>query len=209
MTPSGSPGLRGRTLRSFLLLGAQRVLSLLMIAAGGILLARLLTPEEFGLFAGADPVVRLVFGSARIPAVPALRLFCVTALLGGTATIIVHALYSLGRADLVLRLNLLGAAIVWAVTVARVSWLLAAGALRRLVPVRLLPAVRVPLVAGLASAPVLAAVTAVRIHDIPSLLIGGGIAAATYVGLAVVLGGATWRGEFVADWRMVLQGVRT
>lgn len=51
MTPSGSPGLPGRTLRSFLLLGAQRVLSLLVIAAGGIVLARLLTSEEFGLYA--------------------------------------------------------------------------------------------------------------------------------------------------------------
>jgi PST family polysaccharide transporter len=185
--------------------------------------ATILYPVTLLLFAGADPVVRLVFGSAWIPAVPALRLFCVTALLGGTATIIVHALYSLGRADLVLRLNLLWATIVWAVTIMTVPWLgfvglavayvcmaatvvLAAGALRRLVPVRLLPAVRVPLAAGFASALVLAAVAAVWIHDIPSLLIGGGIAAATYVGLALVLGGAAWRGEFVADWRTVLQG---
>ncbi len=104
-------------------------------------------------------------------------------------------------------LGFVGLAVAYVCMAATV--VLAAGALRRLVPVRLLPAVRVPLAAGFASALVLAAVAAVWIHDIPSLLIGGGIAAATYVGLAVVLGGAAWRGEFVADWRMVLQGVRT
>src|SRR5207237_2919786 len=52
MTPrSSSPGLRGRTLLSFLLLGAQKVVSVVVTAAGGIALARLLTPEVFGLYA--------------------------------------------------------------------------------------------------------------------------------------------------------------
>src|SRR5947199_8223941 len=50
-TPSSSPGLRGRTLRSFLLLGAQKVVSVVVTAAGGIALARLLRPEVFGLYA--------------------------------------------------------------------------------------------------------------------------------------------------------------
>ena len=50
-TSSSSPGLRGRTLRSFLLLGAQKVVSVTVTAAGGIALARLLTPEVFGLYA--------------------------------------------------------------------------------------------------------------------------------------------------------------
>ncbi len=185
--------------------------------------ATILYPAALLLLAGADPVVRLVFGPAWIPAVPALRLFCVTAVLGGTATIIVHALYSLGRADFVMRLNLFWAALVWAVTIVAVPRLgfvglavayacmgatvvLAAGVLGRLVPVRFLPALRVPLAAGLASALVLAALAALWIHDIPSLLVGGGVAVAIYVGLAVVLGGAAWRGEFVADWRTVLQG---
>lgn len=185
--------------------------------------ATILYPTALLLLAGADPIVRFVFGPAWIPATPALRLFCVTALLGGTATIIVHVLYSLGRADLVLRLNLLWAAIVWGVTVMTVPWLgfigfavastcmaatvvLAASALRRLVPVRLLRAVRVPLAAGVASALVLGVLAIVWIHDIPSLLIGGGVAVVTYVGFVALLGGAAWRGEFVADWRTVLQG---
>lgn len=186
-------------------------------------IATILYPATLLLLAGADPGVRLVFGPAWIPAVPALRLFCVTALLGGTATIVVHALYSLGRADLVLRLTLLWAALVWAISLVAVPRLgfvgmavayacmastvgVAAAVLRRLVPVRLLPAVRVPLAASLASALVLAALAAVWIHDIPTLVIGAGAATVTYVGLLMLLGGAAWWGEFVADWRTVLQG---
>src|SRR5207245_2860148 len=76
-----------------------------------------LYPAAALLLAGAEPLVRLVFGEAWVPAVPAVRCFCLSAIIGGTATILVHALYSLGRADLVLRLNLLGAALLWVLTV--------------------------------------------------------------------------------------------
>lgn len=69
MTPSGSPGLRGRTLRSFLLFGARRVVSLLVTAAGGIALARLLTPEKFGIVSIAGrvlfPALSRLQGDAR------------------------------------------------------------------------------------------------------------------------------------------------
>ena len=51
MSLARSPGLRGRTLRSFLLLGAQRVVGVAVTAAGSIALARLLSPEVFGLYA--------------------------------------------------------------------------------------------------------------------------------------------------------------
>jgi len=44
-------GLRARTLRGFLLVGAQRALSLVVTAAGGIALARLLLPDVFGSYA--------------------------------------------------------------------------------------------------------------------------------------------------------------
>ena len=54
-----SPGLRGRTLRSFFLLGAQRAVGIAVTAAGGIALARLLTPEVFGLYAVLAFVVTL------------------------------------------------------------------------------------------------------------------------------------------------------
>src|SRR5206468_2461984 len=123
----------------------------------------ILYPAAALLLAGADPVVRLVFGEAWAPAVPAVRCFCLSAIIGGTSTIFVHALYGLGRPDLVFRLNLASAALLWVLTVALVPWLGFAGfavasaslacagvsytalSLRRLVPLRLLPAVPVPL----------------------------------------------------------------
>jgi O-antigen/teichoic acid export membrane protein len=183
-----------------------------------------LYPAAALLFAGAEPVVRLVFGEAWLPAVPAVRCFCLSAIIGGTSTIFVHALYSLGRADLVFRLNLASAVLLWAITVVLVPWigfvgfavasalLACAGvsytalSVRRLAPVRVLPAVRVPLAASLGSAAVLAALVGVWIHDLPSLLIAGAVSAAAYVGLAGLIGGAAWRIEFMADWRTVLQG---
>jgi len=136
----------------------------------------------------------------------------------------VHALYSLGRADLVFRLNVASAVLLWAVTVALVPWLgfvgfavasatlacagvsYTATRVRRLVPVRILPAVRVPLAASLGSAAVLAGLVAVWIHDLTSLLVALGVSAAAYVLFAGLLGGPAWRVEFLADWRTVLQG---
>ena len=183
-----------------------------------------LYPAAALLCAGADPVVRLVFGEAWVPAVPALRCFCLSAFIGGTSTIFVHALYSLGRADLVLRLNVASAVLLWAITVTLVPWLgfvgfavasatlacagvsYTATRVRRLVPVRVLPAVRVPLAASLGSAAVLAGLVAVWIHDLTSLLVALGVSAAAYVLFAGLIGGPAWRVEVLADWRTVLQG---
>ena len=183
-----------------------------------------LYPAAALLFAGAEPVVGLIFGEAWLPAVPAVRFFCLSAIVGGTSTIFVHALYSLGRADVVFRLNVVGALLLWTVTVVLVPWVgfvgfalasailacvglsYAALSVRRLAPVRVLPAVRVPLAASLGSATVLAALVSVWIHDLPSLLIAGGVSAVAYVVFAGLIGGAAWRVEFMADWRTVLQG---
>jgi len=184
----------------------------------------ILYPAAALLLAGADPVVRLVFGEAWAPAVPAVRCFCLSAIIGGTSTIFVHALYGLGRPDLVFRLNLASAALLWVLTVALVPWLGFVGfavasaslacagvsytalSLRRLVPLRLLPAVRVPLTASAGSAAVLAALAGFWIHDLPSLAVGAAVSAGAYVAFAGVIGGAAWRVEFLADWRTVLQG---
>ena len=153
-----------------------------------------------------------------------MRCFCLSAIIGGTSTILVHALHSLGRADLVFRLNLGGAVLIWAMTLLLVPWLGFVGfavasaalacasvsytalSLRRLVPIRILPAVRVPLVASLGSAATLAALVAVWIHDLPTLALGAALSAGVYVVLAGFVGGAAWRVEFIADWRTVLQG---
>jgi len=184
----------------------------------------LLYPAAALLLAGAEPVVRLVFGEVWVPAVPAVRCFCLSAIIGGTSTILVHALYSLGRADLVFRLNLAGAVLLWAMTVVLVPWLgfvgfavasaaLACGgvsyaalSLRRLIPLRVLPAVQVPLVASLGSAATLAALVGLWIHDLPSLILGAALSAGVCVVVAGLVGGAAWRVEFIADWRTVLQG---
>jgi O-antigen/teichoic acid export membrane protein len=176
------------------------------------------------LFTGADPVVRLVFGEAWLPAVPAVRCFCLSAIIGGTSTIFVHALYGLGRPDLVLRLNVASAVLLWALTLALVPWLGFVGfavasaslacagvsytalSLRRLVPVHVLSAVRVPITASVGSAAVLAALAGLWIHDLPSLVVGAAVSAGAYVLFAGLIGGAAWRVEFMSDWRTVLQG---
>jgi PST family polysaccharide transporter len=186
--------------------------------------ATILYPAAGLLLAGADPIVRLVFGEAWAPAVPAVRGFCLSAIVGGTSTIFVHALYGFGRPDLVFRLNLASAALLWVLTVVLVPWLgfvgfavasasLACGGvcytalrLRGLVPLRLVSAVRVPLTASAGSAAVLAVLAFFWIHDLPSLLVGAAGSAAAYVAFARLIGGAAWRVEFVADWRTVLQG---
>jgi O-antigen/teichoic acid export membrane protein len=184
----------------------------------------ILYPAAALLLAGADPVVRLIFGEAWAPAVPAVRFFCLSAIIGGTSTIFVHALYGLGRPDLVFRLNLASAAILWALTVALVPWLGFVGfavasvslacaglsytavSLRRLVPLHAVSAVRVPLMASVGSAAVLAAFATFWIHDLPSLVVGSAVSAGAYVVFAGLIGGAAWRVEFMADWRTVLQG---
>jgi PST family polysaccharide transporter len=184
----------------------------------------ILYPAAALLLVGADPVVRLIFGEAWAPAVPAVRFFCLSAIIGGTSTIFVHALYGLGRPDLVFRLNLASTAILWVLTVALVPWLGFVGfavasaslacaglsytavSLRRLVPLHALAAVRVPLTASVGSAAVLAAFAAFWIHDLPSLVVGSAVSAGAYVVFAGLIGGAAWRVEFMADWRTVLQG---
>jgi PST family polysaccharide transporter len=184
--------------------------------------AALLYPVALLLLAGADVIVRPIYGDAWVPAVPAVRLFCVAAVLGGTTNLLLQVLYSLGRADIVLRLNLLWAALVWAFTllfvprVGFVGFALASAcasatgiptalALRRLVPVRIFHPVRVPLLAGLASALLMSRLAASWIHDLFSLLIAVCTAAVAYIGLACLLGGATWRAELLADWRRIRQ----
>jgi len=183
-----------------------------------------LYPSAALLLAGADPVVRLIFGEAWLPAIPAVRCFCLSAIIGGTSTIFVHALYSLGRADIVFRLNLASTVLLWVITLVLVPWLGFVGfavasaslacvgvsytalSVRRLAPVRVLPAVRVPLAASLGSAAILAALVGLWVHDLPSLLIAVGVSAGAYVVFAGFIGGAAWRVEFMADWRTVLQG---
>ena len=179
-------------------------------------------PAAALLFAAAEPIVRLVYGSTWLPAVPAVRYFCVTVVVGGTGTVLVHALYALGRADLVFRLNVLWAALVWIFTLLLVprlgfvgfaaasaltacSMSLTAIVLRRLAPVRVLRAVRVPLLAACVAGAALGPAAAWWAHDLASLV--GVVAGALvlYGALAWISGGATWRDECRADLRAAWQ----
>lgn len=179
-------------------------------------------PAAALLLAAAEPIVRLVYGPAWLPAVPAVRLFCVTVVVGGTGNVLVHALYSLGRADLVFRLSALWAALVWIFTLLLVPRLgfvgfaaasaltacsmgLAAIVLRRLAPVRVLRAVRVPLLASAVAAAALAPAAARFAHDLGSLVALVAPASVLYVALAWVGGGAAWRDECRADLRTAWQ----
>lgn len=184
-----------------------------------------LCPVAFLLLVGAEPIVRLVYGDPWMPAVPAIRLFCLCALLGGTSTVFVHALYSLGRADTVLRLNLLWTVLLWGFTLVMVPWLGFVGyalasvcvsltgvltilTLRRLVPVRIFPHVRVPLIAGSASALVFVTLTKFLSQDLPSLIIASSVAIVAYTSLTSLMSGAGWRGELLDDWKRML-GIRS
>jgi O-antigen/teichoic acid export membrane protein len=142
----------------------------------------------------------------------------VAALLGGTSTVLVHGLYSLGRADLVLRLNLLWTTLLWVLAVLLVRIIgftgfaaasaavgatapLTAWELRRHVPVRILEPLRVPLAAAATGGLVLAVLARLWVRDIPTLVAAIVGAAGTYVASAVLLAGAAWRAELLADWR--------
>jgi PST family polysaccharide transporter len=180
-------------------------------------------PAALLLMAAAAPVVRFVYGEAWMPAVTAVRILCVTTLVGGTSNLLVHALYALGRADTVLRLNLAWTALLWVLTPLLVPWLGIVGfalssaavaltmgatavALRRLAPVNVLRPVAAPLAAAAVAALGLAGLERVWIHDLASLVVAAAAAGALYAALIVAGSGAAWRLELLADWRTVWQG---
>ena len=181
-----------------------------------------LYPSALLIFVGADPIVRLVYGDTWVQAVPSVRFFCITALLGGTSNILVHALYGFGRADIVLRLNLLYTILLWSLTpilvplFGFVGYALASAclsvtsvftllALRKLIPIHVFPHVRIPLTTGFLCALLFAALERLWIHDLPSLIASGAMAVATYVGLTMLMSGAQWRADFHNDCRSVLR----
>jgi PST family polysaccharide transporter len=183
-------------------------------------IATLLYPCAFLLFAGASPLVELVYGEAWRPAIPALRLFCISAVLGGTSSVLVHALHGAGRADVVFRLNVVWTVLLWGLTLVLVprlgfvgfavasaivgaSGILTGLALSRLMPVRILPHLRLPLAASLGSALLLGVLAQAWIRDLPTLVAGTAGSILVYVGLLCAAGGRSWRAGVMADWRAV------
>jgi len=180
--------------------------------------ALILYPASLLLLAGAEAIIRPIYGDRWLPAVPAVRLFCLTAILGGTSTLLAHALYSLGRAATVFRLTLFWTALTWALTVVFVpqfgfvgfalasacvaaTGVLTLRALRRSVPLRILAPLRLPVTAAIPAATLFFALGRWWIRGLLSLVLGGLIAAAAYVGLVWSLGGAAWRAEVREDCR--------
>jgi PST family polysaccharide transporter len=173
--------------------------------------------------AGATPVVRFVYGEAWMPAVTAVQILCVTTVVGGTSNLLIHALYALGRADTVLRLNIAWTALLWVLTPLLVPSLGVVGfalssagvaltmtatavALRRRVPVNVLRPLAAPLAAAVVAAVTLAVLTRVWIHDLASLVLSAAAAGGVYAALIVAASGAAWRLELLADWRTVWPG---
>jgi teichuronic acid exporter len=183
--------------------------------------AVVLYPAAFLLLAGAEPIVRFVYGPSWVPAVPAVQLFCVTAILGGTSNMLVHAFYCLGRADVVFRLNILWTVLLWGLALPLVWWLgfvgfalasaclsltsvVTALMLKKLVPVRIIPAIRAPLIAGMLAGLCLGVLTMAWVDGVVSLLISAAAATGVYVLAVGIIGGMTWCSDLMEDWRDVL-----
>ena len=180
--------------------------------------AMVLYPAALLLFAGADPIVRFLYGATWLPAVPAIRLFCIAVLLGGTWTILVFALNSLGRIDITFRLNVFWTLFLWGFSVLLVPWLGFIGyavarvcmnvigvwtlvILKRFVPITLFPHVRIPLLAGTASALMLWGLSRVWVQDLFSLIVAGTAAAAMYLVLINWTSGGGWKADLLDDWK--------
>ncbi|MGH7260993.1 MAG: oligosaccharide flippase family protein, partial [Nitrospiraceae bacterium] len=168
------------------------------------------------LLVGAGLIVPLVLGERWVPSVPAIQLLCLSTIMSGTATVLVMALNSLGRAETVFRLNLFWTGGLWGLALVLVplmgfvgyavasvcqaaTGVLALLALRRVIPVRVWRPIGGPFVASTASALAFWGLVP-WIHNILSLLAGGLFAMVVYAGLVAWMGGAVWRAELREDW---------
>jgi PST family polysaccharide transporter len=180
-------------------------------------IAVMLCPLLLMMAVGADPIVRYVYGTAWLPAVPALRWLSAGALMGGLTTVLVYALHGLGRSDVVMRFNVLWTALLWGLAVVCIhQWgpigfamahvcMAASGALvyvavRRTVPIRVVAQVGQPLLAGGVAAGLFGLLAQELVAGPVSLMLAAGAALLVY-GLALwMLCGTAWRNELMADW---------
>lgn len=180
-------------------------------------IAIVLCPLLLMMAVGADPIVRHLYGTAWLPAVPALRWLSVGALMGGLTTVLVYALHGLGRSDVVMRFNVLWTALLWGLAVVCINqWgpigyaiayacMAASGALtyaavRRMVSIRVLPQIGHPLLAGGIAAGLFGVLIQAFVTG-PSSLVLAAVAALLIYGLMLwMLCGTAWRNEVMADW---------
>ena len=180
-------------------------------------IAVMLCPLLLMMAVGADPIVRHLYGTAWLPAVPALRWLSVGALMGGLTTVLVYALHGLGRSDVVMRFNVLWTVLLWGLAVVCIDqWgpvgyaianagMAASGALtyaavRRLVAIRVLPRIGHPLLAGGIAAGLFGVLTQAFVTGPSSLALAAGTALLLYGLTLWLLGGTAWRNEVLADW---------
>jgi PST family polysaccharide transporter len=180
-------------------------------------IAIVLCPLLLLLAVGAEPIVRHLYGTAWLPAVPALRWLSAGALIGGLSTVLVYALHGLGRSDVVMRFNLFWTVLLWGLAVVCVRrWgpvgyaianacMAASGALtyvavRRMAPVRVLPQIGHPLLAGGIAAGLFGVLAQTWIAGPLSLALAAGAALAVYGLLLSLFCGTAWRSKVVADW---------
>jgi O-antigen/teichoic acid export membrane protein len=187
--------------------------------------AVILYPAALLLLVSADRLIPALYGSVWLPSVPAVRLFCLTAVVGGTVNLLIQGLYGLGQAKTVLYLNLLWATAVWALAAALValfgfvgfaaasfiaSIIMAGAACAALRPLqlKLRSAIRVPLTAATLSAGCFFLGAQWWADTSANLGLGLAGAGAAYLALLWHLGGPVWRGEVIEDCRRAWPGNR-
>ncbi len=180
-------------------------------------IAVVLCPLLLMMAVGADPIVRHLYGTVWLPAVPALRWLSVGALIGGLSTILVYALHGLGRSDVVMRFNVFWTALLWGLAVVCINqWgpigfaianacMAATGALtyaavRRMVSIRVFPQIGHPLLAGGIAAGLFGVLTQAFVTGPSSLVLAAGAALLIYGLTLWLLCGTAWRNEVMADW---------
>lgn len=184
-------------------------------------IAVVLIPCGLLLLVGAEQIVRLVYGEPWAPAVPAVQLLCVAAVLGGTTGMMTSAFYALGKARFVWWLNVFWTALLWGLSLLLIpsmgfvgyaaasacvsaTVVVPAVLLRKLVPIQFMAPIRAPLIAGLASAFLFGVLLHLLANDIPSLMVGAFVALSSYAALVYTMSGALWRADVRDDWRRVL-----
>ena len=178
--------------------------------------AILVLPISLWLLVGADQIVKILYGDKWIPAIPAIRLFCLTCIFGGTANLCIQSLYSVGKAVLVLRLLLFWAVLVWLVgstliyligfngfpIATTVASFIVALLSRRFIspfPVRILRQVQTPFIAGAISSVFLWSALYLYDFDILGLVTISPILIFLYVTILLIIGGKTFRAEIWHD----------